>query len=704
MKANLINSLESGDMNQILTQITEMKADPDLFLNNIENDYQEIPEGLRDIFGQALSVYDLNSTDLSKMLIAAKLTIQAKDAKIILISMNPAVDIYPDGRMDPGGTAGTIGSILSSFGIPYIMCGFVSRGVTGEIFKALARKKGIDLNHMTEVAGNTGFNYFVTPTLKLPRVGPIITGPERNVFLNNFKKIIKDTDANCPPLIIFSGTIPPFVATDNSSMYFQMIQSVRDIQSNQRRKSKIWVDAKGKVLLESIKSRPDYVKINEIEFSDLLIDLNIITKGQTLNELQMATMAKDFIHKNEIEGMTITLGHKGAIQVTREGRDAYLVKTNKHGQNKICIAGLGDTLLAIQAIGYVRESQRLSSLDYGVAAALASAEKPGTELIGNLSEIDDRIDRLERKALRLANIMPAYELHDALNHMEKKHCYPIVVADMDDTLGPFGREISPKMAEVILRITEKTKFAILTSASINSAVNQAISQINGYRQNNPNVGKLSNLFVFPTQGSQGWEIDSSGLPKSLFIRKITDFIDAGSVDIIKRMIDTAAKKFNLLPTNGSHIDDRGSQITFYTLGQNATPEEKDRYDKSHGREQRKEIAKFLNKEFERLGIEVWAQPGGKSSIDITPAGMNKAFGIDRIMQYCQTERSPIIFLGDELWRGGIDVPAAQRADITINVGPTPKEIPASSFFINSKKYGPEGALESLQMILKHLCP
>jgi len=702
MNERLIEVLRSGKLEKIFHEIKHIKSEPISYLANIERLHHEIPEELRDTFSKALSIYDSSSKSLDGMLATAKQMIQPKDAKIILISMNPAVDVYPDGRMDPGGTPGTIGSILTSFGIPFIMCGFMSQQKTGQIFKALARKKGIDLSYMTEVAGDTGFNYFVTPELKLPRVGPVVTDAERDLLLEQFQKIIENADANCPPLIIFSGTIPPFENGDGASTYYRMIESIRRLQAKQRKKSKIWVDAKDQVLVETIKSRPDYVKINEVEFTNLLIDLGIVAEGRTFSEIEMATMAKDFIHKYEIEGLTITLGHKGAIQVTRESRDAYLVKTNKHGQNKICIAGLGDTLLAIQAIGHVQDSQRLSSLDYGVAAALASAEKPGTELIANLTEIGDRINRLERKALRLANFMPAYELHDVLNRMEKKHCCPIIVADMDDTLGPFGRQISPEMAKTILEITEMTKFSILTSASISSANKQAISQINAVRETNRSLGKLENLFLFPTQGSQGWCITPDGEQKQLFIRRMVDFIDEESVEIIKKSIDSAAKKFNLLPTKGAHIDDRDSQITFYTLGKDATPEDKNKYDQTIGREQRKEIAKLLNKEFENLGIEVWAQPGGKSSIDITPTGMNKAFGIDRIMQYCQTERSPIIFLGDELWRGGIDVPAAERADVTINVGPTPKQIPASSFFINSKKYGPDGALESLKMILQHL--
>jgi hypothetical protein len=49
--------------------------------------------------------------------------------------------------------------------------------------------------------------------------------------------------------------------------------------------------------------------------------------------------------------------------------------------------------------------------------------------------------------------------------------------------------------------------------------------------------------------------------------------------------------------------------------------------------------------------------GGTTSIDVTPRGVNKAYGIRKLEEYLKVSQDRIVFVGDALYQGGNDYPA-----------------------------------------------
>src|SRR5690606_27985880 len=94
---------------------------------------------------------------------------------------------------------------------------------------------------------------------------------------------------------------------------------------------------------------------------------------------------------------------------------------------------------------------------------------------------------------------------------------------------------------------------------------------------------------------------------------------------------------------GDQIEDRGSQITFSALGQDAPFEEKKGWDDDFAK--RKKIVEHLKKPLKEFSIVM----GGTTSIDITKPGIDKAYGIQKLKEVLGFDILEILFIGDALF-------------------------------------------------------
>ena len=114
-------------------------------------------------------------------------------------------------------------------------------------------------------------------------------------------------------------------------------------------------------------------------------------------------------------------------------------------------------------------------------------------------------------------------------------------------------------------------------------------------------------------------------------------------------------------TWGELIEDRGSQITFSGLGQQAPLEEKTKWDPDFAK--RKKIKALLDKLIPEFSVRL----GGATSIDVTKHGIDKAYGIRKLRDTLGIAIREMIFVGDALFPGGNDYPAEQAGALSIQV-------------------------------------
>ena len=119
--------------------------------------------------------------------------------------------------------------------------------------------------------------------------------------------------------------------------------------------------------------------------------------------------------------------------------------------------------------------------------------------------------------------------------------------------------------------------------------------------------------------------------------------------------------FKTEKTWGEVIEDRGSQITFSALGQEAPLEEKKQWDPDFAK--RKKMKESLDQLIPGFSVRL----GGTTSIDVTKPGIDKAYGIRKLRDMLGIGIDEMIFVGDALFPGGNDYPAKEAGAESIQV-------------------------------------
>lgn len=217
----------------------------------------------------------------------------------------------------------------------------------------------------------------------------------------------------------------------------------------------------------------------------------------------------------------------------------------------------------------------------------------------------------------------------------------VIVCDLDGTLAVSKSRITPDMAEVIGHVLRRYKFAVVSGGAYPQFEKQFVSRL----QVEPAL--LKNLYLFPTMGTTCFTYDE----KTQTWKKVYDEpLEAKDRKLIIKTLEGVIKKNNLDTTlgYGDLVEDRGSQITFSALGQEAPIELKEKWDPDQSK--RRKMVAELAKTLSQFELRI----GGTTSIDITKKGLDKAYAIGKIKELLKVGDEDIIFVGDALYPGGND--------------------------------------------------
>ena len=229
----------------------------------------------------------------------------------------------------------------------------------------------------------------------------------------------------------------------------------------------------------------------------------------------------------------------------------------------------------------------------------------------------------------------------------------LVVFDLDGTLAESKSPVTKDMAKLLGMLTKIKMVAVISGASWQQFEKQFLPGFAGVKKMNWN-----NLSILPTCGASfysytaGWKKEYSEKLSSAHKKKI------------HKSFERALKDINYShpeQTYGPVMEDRGTQITFSALGQHAPVAEKATWDPDS--QKRLGIKAVLDNYLPEFNIRV----GGSTSIDITLPGIDKAYGIKKMIKYLGVKKEEILFVGDALFPGGNDYPAKEMGVDTVQV-------------------------------------
>ena len=230
----------------------------------------------------------------------------------------------------------------------------------------------------------------------------------------------------------------------------------------------------------------------------------------------------------------------------------------------------------------------------------------------------------------------------------------VLAFDLDDTLAVSKSPIAASMADLLGRALDIYDVCVISGGTFQQFEEQLINRLPGP------LHRLARLHIMPTSGTRYFRFDDV---RSAWVQQYSEDLPDEQKHRVIDVLTEGAKHLGLWEPSphGDIIEDRGSQITFSALGQKAPPELKYAWDPGG----RKKDA--LRRYAAELLPDLEVRAGGTTSIDVTRKGIDKAYGMRKLMAVLDLQASDILFFGDQLEEGGNDHPVKSVGIDTIAV-------------------------------------
>ncbi|HEX7632810.1 MAG TPA: HAD-IIB family hydrolase [Candidatus Saccharimonadales bacterium] len=219
----------------------------------------------------------------------------------------------------------------------------------------------------------------------------------------------------------------------------------------------------------------------------------------------------------------------------------------------------------------------------------------------------------------------------------------LIAFDLDGTLAESKSALDDRMAELLNRLLDNFQVCVISGGKFEQFQKQLLSNLKA----DPN--KLQKLHLMPTCGTRYYVHDLvSGNWEQVYAEDFTDTEKKKILSSLEAGVKQAG--YDKEKTWGPQIEDRGSQITFSALGQEAPVKAKEEWDPDN---KKKKIVRDIVAE---MIPEFEVRSGGSTSIDITKLGIDKAYGMHKLMDILEIDKEDILFMGDRMQEGGNDYP------------------------------------------------
>jgi acetate kinase len=234
--------------------------------------------------------------------------------------------------------------------------------------------------------------------------------------------------------------------------------------------------------------------------------------------------------------------------------------------------------------------------------------------------------------------------------IERDPVKKLIVFDLDGTLAESKASLDAEMAALLHALLGVAKVAIISGGDWPQFETQVLSHLSQDKS-------LRNLSLLPTCGTKFFQYVSGWT-----LLYAETFADKEKEQIIRSLREAIeSSDLQVETTWGEQIEDRGSQITFSALGQQAPIEEKERWDPDFAK--RKKMQAHLEQLIPGFSVRL----GGTTSVDVTKLGIDKGYGMRKLRDTLGIGLHEMLFIGDALFPGGNDYPAKEAGVESIQV-------------------------------------
>lgn len=233
---------------------------------------------------------------------------------------------------------------------------------------------------------------------------------------------------------------------------------------------------------------------------------------------------------------------------------------------------------------------------------------------------------------------------------DKNHMKKLIAFDLDGTLAPSKSPLPDRMGELLCALMDKFQVCIISGGKFELFQQQVLQNL----QAEPR--QLKKLHLMPTSGTRYYTYDSRKNDWKLeYAEDIPEDKKAKIVKVLNESLDKTGYREKKL--YGDIIEDRESQISLSIFGQEIVAELgeegvriKEEWDPDGSKKLHlRDIIAPRLPDFE-------VRAAGATTIDVTLPGVDKAYGMRKLMEQTGLKKEDILFIGDKLIEGGNDYP------------------------------------------------
>jgi phosphomannomutase len=220
----------------------------------------------------------------------------------------------------------------------------------------------------------------------------------------------------------------------------------------------------------------------------------------------------------------------------------------------------------------------------------------------------------------------------------------VLAFDLDGTLAESKSPITARMAGLLVRLLSEAEVCVISGGAFEQFQKQVLAHLDAP------APLLDRLHLMPTCGTRyyRWRGGEHGVWHEVYAEDLSAPVKKQVIEVLTQ----GAKSLGLWEdkTWGEIIEDRGSQITFSALGQQAPVDAKAVWDPDGSKKEA--LRAYAAARLPELEV----RSGGSTSVDVTAKGIDKAYGMRKLMEQLGIGMADILFVGDRLDPQGNDYP------------------------------------------------
>ena len=237
----------------------------------------------------------------------------------------------------------------------------------------------------------------------------------------------------------------------------------------------------------------------------------------------------------------------------------------------------------------------------------------------------------------------------------------VIAFDLDGTLAPSKSPLPDRMGAALNNLLAKYQVCVISGGKFEQFEKQLLGNLAA------EPARLEKLHLMPTCGTQYYRYDKT---KDKWHKVYSEDFNEGQKTEIIKALKQAVDHFDMHEKKvyGETIEDRGSQISWSALGQDIVDElgqegvrMKEDWDPDN--KKKLKLVDYLSPILEEFEVRA----GGTTTIDITKKGIDKAYGMRKIMEMLDIPKEAIFFIGDRVIEGGNDYPVKQMGIDTMQI-------------------------------------